>query len=231
MKQKAVILIIAVTAVVTGVLIWAVGHQETQGAAKENFTPANSQGTESLAALESAPENVPGSEGWIRFPGTDIDNAVMQAEDNEYYLGRNEDGKADEWGCYFADFECSADSQNYIIYGHSPDDDMDGQRFSQLKRLNLEEFAAEYNIVEVVVDGKARKYQIFSSGYASDLTDHVTIAANPDKETMQQIIDMALARSQHDYGVKVTAKDKIITLSTCSTDPNMRYVVVGKRTS
>ena len=62
-----------------------------------------------------------GQVGRLTVEGTEIDNAVMQAGDNDYYLRRNEYGEDDVWGCYFMDYACSPSSLNLVIYGHSLD--------------------------------------------------------------------------------------------------------------
>lgn len=181
-----------------------------------------------LAKQEEQPP-APDSVAWIRFAGTEIDNPVMQSADNDFYLRRDEYGKDSQWGCYFLDFECGPDSANYIIYGHSTGDSADGPRFSQLKRLNSSEFAAVNNTIEITVNDEKRTYQVFSSGLARDMLDNVAITSNPDTETLQTIIDVAIERSLYNYGVTATPKDKLLTLSTCTSDESARYLVVAKR--
>lgn len=62
--------------------------------------------------------------GWLKIPGTKINNSVLQSYDNAYYLRQDERRKYSLYGCYFADYECSFGtrddlSPNTIIYGHS----------------------------------------------------------------------------------------------------------------
>lgn len=225
MKKRTVFVIIVAAAVV------AIFAYELIAGRNPVVAPESSAELSAVSSsIAQSAERVPGNEAaWLRFEGTDIDNPVMQAGDNEYYLRRNEEGEEDMWGCYFLDYECGPTSQNLIIYGHSYGDNIDDQRFSQLKRLNDQTFAEEHNIIELEMEGETRRYQVFSSGYASALTDHVILAADPGRDTMQEIVDMALTRSQHDYGVEVSADDQILTLCTCTTDEEMRYVVVAKQ--
>lgn len=220
MRKRKLIVIIAViiAAMVAAVVITTFIESD-----KAMTSAGQSQPSQDTADISTGENRT-----WLRFEGTDIDDPVMQAEDNEYYLRLNEYGEPDVWGCYFMDYECSPSSRNIIIYGHSNGDNIDDLRFSQLKRLNDEEFAEKHNIIELEINGETRKYQIFSSGYANALTDHVILTADPDRETMQEIIDMALDRSRHDYSLEVSADDDILTLSTCTTDETTRYVVVVK---
>ena len=84
--------------------------------------------------------------GWLTIPGTTVDAAVLQAEDNAYYLRLNEDRRYEVFGCYFMDYEAKTGgrnelSRNNIIYGHSDlRDNKEGPKFSQLFRYLDSEF-------------------------------------------------------------------------------------------
>ena len=41
--------------------------------------------------------------GWLKIPGTKINNSVLQSYDNAYYLRQDERRKYSLYGCYFAD--------------------------------------------------------------------------------------------------------------------------------
>lgn len=58
------------------------------------------------------------------MPGAEVDDAVMQAADNGYYLQKDENGNFSEWGCYYAHCDDhlssrSALDKNTVIFGHS----------------------------------------------------------------------------------------------------------------
>lgn len=226
MKKRTVYVIIIVVIIAAIVVYELVAGSGLPSRAE--FESSTGQSTESHSVIQTTGLVDSVGVAWLRFEGTDIDGPVMQAVDNDYYLRRNEEGKEDVWGCYFMDYECGPTSQNLIVYGHSYGDNIDDQQFSQLKRLNDKALAEEHNTIELEMEGETRRYQVFSSGYASALADHVILTADPGRDTMQEIADMALSRSQHDYGVEVTANDQILTLCTCTTDEEMRYVVVAK---
>lgn len=183
----------------------------------------------SATASEDGFGKVPGEAGRLRFPGTDIDGPVMVAGDNEYFLRRDEQGNEDIWGCYFLDFECTPDSQNLIVYGHSLEDEPDGQRFSQLKRLNDAGFAAENKRIFLTVRGTEYEFEIFSHGLVHADNDSIVISANPTDTEMRDIISGAIERSAHDYSADVSEKDKLLTLATCMADAEQRFVVVAKQ--
>ena len=39
---------------------------------------------------------------WLYMPGAEVDDPVVQAKDNAYYLQKDENGNYSEWGCYYA---------------------------------------------------------------------------------------------------------------------------------
>lgn len=225
-KKKALLIIVLLAAALIVVILIYRSFPDSRG--QTNNQPNNQPNNESSSPTEPEVAEPIDAAAWLTFPGTEIDGPVMQAEDNEYYLRRNEKGKIDTWGCYFADFECAPKSQSYIIYGHSLDDGWDGPRFTQLKKLNEKKFAEKYHRIQLVIEGEVREYEIFSSGYADIYTQKAVIEANPDRNTRQGSLDAAIARSYFDYGVEVTDKDDILTLCTCTTDDWTRYVVMAK---
>lgn len=192
-------------------------------------TASRPENPEGRAAEADSFGEVPGAAGHIRFPGTDIDGPVMIAEDNEYFLRRDEQGNEDIWGCYFLDCECTPGSQNLIAYGHSLEDSRDGQRFSQLKKLYDAGFAAENNRIYLTVRGIEYEYEIFSHGVVPAGDDSIVINANPTDAQMRDIVNGAIERSAHDYKANVSGKDNLLTLATCTSGEGQRFVVVARR--
>ena len=68
----------------------------------------------------------------------------MQAEDNGFYLNRDELREYSTWGCYYADCRDHLSGRdaldtNTVIYGHSANDcDPDGVRFTKLYRAGVQ---------------------------------------------------------------------------------------------
>ena len=75
---------------------------------------------------------------WLTLDHTQIDYPVLQGEDNEFYLGRDANGRVSKWGCLFAD--CRAEltgreelSRNVTVYGYADGErDAGGKLFSRL---------------------------------------------------------------------------------------------------
>lgn len=173
--------------------------------------------------------------GWLQIPSTDINNLILQGDDNDFYLRRNENKSPDIYGCYFLDYECGlgkADdfSQNTVIYGHSDStDNKDGKRFAQLYRYLDDEFAKENPYIFVTTaDGKF-VFEIFSVFYV-DTTKMNYIKVNITEEEKLELAKSAKELSIRDYKIEPQLSDKLITLSTCTVkyEDTYRFVVMGK---
>ena len=81
-----------------------------------------------------------------------------------------QNGSYSVWGVYFADYECSLGeelSRNTVIYGHSSlNDETEGKKFTELKKLNLQDFAKDHSVISFLQLGlKEYVATIFSVGY------------------------------------------------------------------
>ena len=63
--------------------------------------PSVDRQTELAEARAKNPDTV----AWLYIPGAEVDDPVMQAEDNGYYLKLDENGEYAMWGCYYAHCE------------------------------------------------------------------------------------------------------------------------------
>lgn len=173
---------------------------------------------------------------WLEVPGAEISDSVLQYLDNTFYERRDERKNYDVYGCYFMDYECPVGVRevlepNTVIYGHSaPNDDPDGKRFSKLFRFADPLFARENPCVYLSTEEERMVWQIFAVFYTDVSFDYIQVHISG--EDMLKIADKAKELSLYDYGVEVTAEDKILTLSTCSDrdggDGTHRFVVMAK---
>ena len=92
----------------------------------------------------------PDAVAWLCIPGAEVDDPVMQAEDNGFYLNRDELREYSTWGCYYADCRNhlggrDALDTNTVIYGHSASNcDPDGLRFTKLHRYEALETSSPH---------------------------------------------------------------------------------------
>lgn len=161
------------------------------------------------------------TKGWLHIPNTEIDDAVVQAKDNDYYLRLTEDKTYSIFGCYYADFRCKVGardglSKNTIIYGHSDyKDDPNGKKFSQLFHYAKDiEFVRNNPYIYFSTAEDDMVWQVFAVFYTHINFNY--IQDNPSDAEFKNIISEAKARSEYLIDVPVTEKDKILTLSTCT---------------
>lgn len=179
------------------------------------------------------------TKGWLYIPNTEIDDAVLQGKDNEYYLRLTEDKQYSIFGCYFADFRCKLGtrdnlSKNTIIYGHSDyKDNPDGKKFSQLFHYAKDiDFVRNNPYIYFSTAEDDLVWQVFAVFYTR--IDFNYIQNNPSAAEFKNIISEAKARSEYIIDVPVDENDKILTLSTCTglynaaDKDNYRMVVMAK---
>ena len=170
-------------------------------------------------------------------PGTEIDDPVVQAADNDYYLRRTWLGESDVWGSYFLDYECHAREvasldKVSIIYGHSNGDSKDDKNFSQIKRWEDADFAAQNPTFTLrLTDGTLTTWQVFAASKVPVEGENAVyyLDPNPSEETYSALLNTLRAASAQSFdGVEVTSQDKILILSTCTSNDIVRYVLCAK---
>lgn len=173
---------------------------------------------------------------WLKVPGTEINNSVLQSFDNAFYLRRNERRQYDVYGCYFLDYECTAGardelSRNTIVYGHEDvTDDPDGKRFSQLYRFLDPAFARATPTIQFCTQQDPMEWQVFAVFYTNVSFEY--ILADPEDAVFEEMLATARQKSIYEYDVEVGLEDKILTLSTCTVkygDHDHRFVIMAKQ--
>lgn len=209
-----------------------------QNKVKKELTaiPTPQHDADVLDAVSDAFDMNKSAVGWLRIPETDINNPVMQGDDNDYYLRRDENGEYDVYGCYFLDYECPLGkledfAPNTVIYGHSElTDDKDGKRFAQLYRFLDEAFAFRNKQIYLNTHYGKFTFEIISVFY-TDLDFKYTRVHITDEEALE-LEKTALSLSEHDFSITPQLGDKLLTLSTCTAKfedaENHRFVVMGR---
>lgn len=166
---------------------------------------------------------------WIQIPGTAIDYPVVQhATDELYYLEHAWDGKASSGGAIFTQAYNSKDFTDYntVIYGHEMGN---GTMFNDLHKYMDESFWEDHDTVLIYTPDKKLTYRIFAAVVYDDrhLMKSFQFLAPEDRQAfLDSLDDIRDLRSHIDSSVPVTAKNKLITLSTCiGTETHHRYLV------
>lgn len=184
--------------------------------------------------------------GWLSVPNTTIDDEVLFYPDDKLnptaqYYERRDITKAYNWyGCYWADWECTFGdrnnvSQNTVIYGHSMDDDVNGLKFSQLKKYTDPEFAKKNPYIYFATPEDNMQFKVFSVMY----TEKSLAYNHPNMRSADftALVKELKNRSVLNFDVDVRSTDKLLTLSTCTyptqqknkkLDDDARFVIVGR---
>ena len=175
----------------------------------------------------------PDIHAWIKIPGTPIDYPVLQSQVSDlYYERRSYTGDYSVSGCIFTQYYNAPDfsDRNTVVYGHYM---LDGTFFGTLHNYKDPEFFEKNRYVYVTVPGHVLVYDIFAA-YETDNRHVLTLCNYYDDEDYLEYLGTCLNPSTMvrniREGVELTADDKIITMSTCTsyyTYTNRRYLVQG----
>ncbi|MCL2053228.1 MAG: class B sortase [Oscillospiraceae bacterium] len=190
--------------------------------------------------------------GWIRVPGTSINDVVVQNEDNSFYVDHAFDGRYQKAGAIFADYRNVVNdynfnqSDNIILYGHNQ---RDGTMFGTLSRYKVKSTSRSnfqfylnnptftfsnlyeeytYKIIAAFVI-EVEEHQA-RDGIIWDYHNYISIRRGAAPRDYASWRDNLNARTAINTGVDFNREDKFMTLSTCSNEfEPSRFVVVGRR--
>lgn len=189
--------------------------------------------------LKDARKKYSDAVAWLYMPGAEVDDPVMQAKDNAYYLQKDENGNYSEWGCYYAhcDNRLSSRSKldrNTVIFGHSASNcDPDGPKLTKLHRYMDADYVKENPYVYLSVKGEDMVFQI-TACFITDI-DFDYIAPNPTGEELTNFFEQVAKKNWLEFdGVSFGEEDTVLTLSTCCrkydeyNTGNQRLVLMAK---
>lgn len=165
--------------------------------------------------------------GWIRVSALGISYPIAQSTDNDYYLHRTFERVDNFAGCIFMEYQNHSDfsDKNTIIYGHNM---KNGSMFGTLRKFYEDEVYEKAPYFWIYTPDKIYRYDIFSCAEVAvdSLAYQITFS---EERSFDQFIRDAYSRSVvKGNDIKVTAEDKIVTLSTCTGNEATRFIVQGK---
>ena len=173
--------------------------------------------------------------GWLNIGDGLLSTPVMQ-RDNEYYLTHDFYGEEDKHGQVFLDKGNSPQltDDNTILYGHNITSDR--SMFNILTRYKDTEFAAEHPVIQLNTLYNRYQYAVAAVYIVStrpehgELFDYISYLKFSTRDAKQAYISQIQKRSLIDTGVKMTADDRLLTLSTCTYEfADARLVVVARQ--
>lgn len=209
-------------------------NRKLPGTVSENteipITFSTDEGRDLVNELQELSTTYKDVKAWLKIPGTSIDSAIFQSDNNDRYLRNDRDNNQTRWGENFLDYRCNLTKieesmQNIIIYGHNTEVDT---RFTPLFNYTDLEFYNKHQYIELATSTKNYKFQIFSV-YKTTTDFYYIDTSFKDINSYEAFVNSLKSKSQIDTKVDISKDDTILTLSTCDYDVNNgRFVVQAK---
>ena len=163
---------------------------------------------------------------YIKVNNTNIKYPIVQTNNNEYYLNHSFDKTKNNAGWVFMDYKNNKnfEDENTILYAHNR---KDKSMFGTLDNLLKIDMTNEYPLIYISTINQKMLYKIFSV-YTIETEDYY-IKTTFDSNEKAEWLDVIKNRNQAQVSNDVNVNDKILTLSTCYNNDEMRLVVHAKR--
>lgn len=165
--------------------------------------------------------------GWLNVYGTHIDYPLLQGESNETYLNTDPLGKYQLSGSIFLDYRNNKNFTDFntIIYGHHM---AKSAMFGDLDKFNKETFFDNHKYGNLYFDGSNHGVEFFAFINADAFDSTIYQAPATDN---QDYLNHLKEQAKYYRDISVSSKDRIVVLSTCTSDyTNGRHVLVGRIT-
>ncbi len=169
--------------------------------------------------------------GWIQFNQDKVNNPIVQASDNSYYLDHSFNTEYNQVGTIFMDYRnASFDDKNVVLFGHAMLDDTMFGSIEDIFDDNFFDIEENHYIQIYDANNELLTYRIFSYYIIEKEEYYITTSFTSDDE-FYSFLDTILKRSYKNFDVDVATSDHILTLSTCHGTGNTtkRKVVHAKR--
>ena len=165
--------------------------------------------------------------GWIKVDDTKVNYPIVQSDDNDYYINHAFNGSRNAGGWIFADYRVNFEEfgKNTIIYGHNMNNKtMFGSDPSMLNKSYLNN--SQNNYIKLSTPTSNSVWKVFSI-YTIE-PEVYYLKTNFKSEPYDKFLDTIKSRSIYDFGIDVTADDKMLTLSACDNTGTKRIAVHAK---
>lgn len=166
---------------------------------------------------------------FLKVNGTEIEYPIVKTRNNDFYLKHSFDKTYNAAGWIFADYKnkLNGTDRNIVIYGHNR---KNGTMFSSLRNiLKKDWYNNEENLkIQLVIENEELIYEVFSIYQIEKESYYLQTEFNNDDEYLK-FLKTLKERSIKDFGVELTPKNQILTLSTCANDNNYRVVLHAQK--
>ena len=168
--------------------------------------------------------------GNVMIEGTNIDEAILKHNDNDYYLHHDNYGNYEINGSIFLDHRINLDDRKVLIFGHSSI--YEDIPFNELEKYYSYDFYKEHKYITLTTENDEYVYEIFSVYVETSDFTYMNLRISDD--TYNQYLKDYKRKSLYDTGVSISDNSEVIILQTCSNDNRYqgkkRYLlVIGKK--
>ena len=242
-KSKKIIIINIICVILIGILIYSGikiynWYKENQNSKKitdqisETITiqqDENDEQKQYIVDFNSLKEQNDETVAWIKVNNTNIEYPTVKTSNNSYYLTHSFDKSYNLAGWPFADYKNKFDGtdKNIVMYGHNR---KDGSMFATLKGILSPEWYNNEENRNIIFNTENENgiYEVFSV-YQIENEEYYIQTEFKTEDKFEKFIETIKKRSVKDFGVEVTSKDSILTLSTCANNNKYRVVLHAKK--
>lgn len=166
--------------------------------------------------------------GWLYFENLDISYPILQGDTNDEYLRTSYVGKLSRSGSIFLDTGNNNDFEDFhsIIYGHNM---RDGSMFGKLANYRMDAgFYKGHETFQIITPLRKYRYTILSCKQVKEDDLLYDLSITEEYAADEFVDNFILNDSMLGIGLRAADRDKIVTLSTCSSGEN-RFVVSAYR--
>jgi sortase B len=226
--NTAALILILLLISIGGYALWDSGlvNASADAARYEKYKPDAGDGSLSFAELQTInPEVI----AWLCVYGTHIDYPVAQSPDDMKYVNTDAEGNYSLTGAIFLDSGAASDFSDFnsILYGHHMEKKA---MFGEIGRFAEQDWFDARRYGSLYCGGVEHGLEFFAF-LRADAYDSTVFRSGVTGEGARTYLDTLLGRALHTREVNVGMDDRIVLLSTCSSDDtNGRDILVGRVT-
>ncbi len=163
----------------------------------------------------------------LSIPVLDLKEAVVQTDNNDYYMTHDINKKNNSQGSIFMDYRNNLDSKKIIIYGHNLKISSKKSGFSKLTTFINANYEDEKYFLYLYTDREVSTWKVFSIMIVpNNTTKHTKISFNSELE-LQEHLDWMVSNSIIDFNTNVDVNDYLMTLQTCLYEPDNSFLLIN----
>ena len=178
-------------------------------------------------SLEELQKINPDIVAWLTLDNTHIDYPIVKGKDNFEYLNLDYQKKYSLAGSIFLDYRNEKDFSDHhnIVFGHNINGNL---MFADVRAYRFKWFFDQYYKGHLFTKDKTYKLDVFAYMEVDSFNKVIyNVSYSKDKLT-DSLISEIKNKSSNYKDVGLTKNDKILMLSTCFGDGNVRSIAVAK---